>query len=321
MQENDKTIVVDVDAQRMALTRAAVEQASGNSEYHSTDYSDLNKLLQDDLKIGDVIGGKYRILSELQKTGGRAVYIVHPLDDLSQRFVVKIVKDSMQSTSRKRFLREAKLHSAINHDNIVKLVDYWGDASREYIVLEYIDGNSLKACCNEFTFDEAAAVVVAHEVACALKYVWDNFKMVHRDIKPENIMLNSSNYIKLLDFGISKSKSAADETYLTMDNTILGTLGYMSPEQFTNSKNVSIQSDMFSLGATLYFLLTGKVPFEGEDLAAVYKATCETPPDFRKDCPGLSNKFISFMNHIMQKDPEKRPASWDDVIAAITSMM
>ena len=275
MQDNDKTIVVDVDAQRLSSVKAAAARSQNNSEYHSTDYSDLNKLLQDDLKVGDVVGGKYRILSELQNNDGRAVYIVHPLDDFAQRFVIKIVKATMQSTARKRFLREAKLHSAITHENIVKLVDFWGDSSREYIVLEYIDGSSLKACCEDFSFDEAAALIVAYEISRALKYVWDNFKLIHRDIKPENIMINSSNYIKLLDFGISKSKSAANETYLTMDNTILGTLGYMSPEQFTNSKNVSIQSDMFSLGATLCYLLTGKVPFTGEDLAAVYKATCE----------------------------------------------
>lgn len=270
---------------------------------------------------GSIIGGKYRILSVLQDGGTNSVYIVHPIKDFSQRYVAKIMYNTVKTSSAKRFLREAKLHSNIIHDNIVKMLDYWSDDNAHYIILEYINGKSLAACSKEFSFDENAAKAVALEVAKALKYVWGNFSMVHRDIKPENIMLDNGGYIKLLDFGISKSRNTSQESYLTMENTILGTPGYMSPEQYINSKDVSVQSDMFSLGATLYYLLTDTIPFSGNDIAEYYKNTCNTPPDLRAACPEISAEFAEFIEYMMQKEPSARPASWDEVVNILMSLL
>ena len=163
---------------------------------------------------------------------------------------------------------------------------------------------------------------MAFEVAKALKYVWDNFNLVHRDIKPENIMVDSSGYIKLLDFGISKAKDTVQETNLTMDNTILGTLGYMSPEQFVNAKSATIQADMFSLGATLFYLLTNTVPFTGADLAEVYRNTCEnTPPNLKQYRSDISSRFMQFLSRMMQRDVSGRYNSWDEVITELQTMM
>ena len=163
---------------------------------------------------------------------------------------------------------------------------------------------------------------MAFEVAKALKYVWDNFNLVHRDIKPENIMVDSSGYIKLLDFGISKAKDTVQETNLTMDNTILGTLGYMSPEQFVNAKSATIQADMFSLGATLFYLLTNTVPFTGADLAEVYRNTCEnTPPNLKQYRSDISSRFMQFLSRMMQREAADRYDSRDDVLLELQQMM
>lgn len=316
MQDNDKTIVIEADVSRKYASQDNISQYMLNNNAGNGDVIDRNP------GPGCIIGRKYRILSTLQDGGSSSVFIVHPLDNLSQRYVAKVMTNTVRNSSSKRFMREAHLHSNINHPNIVKMVDYWHDDYGQYTVLEFIDGKSLKACCSEFSFDENAALTVAYEVAKALRYVWNNFKIVHRDIKPENIMVDNANYIKLLDFGISKSHNSAKETYLTMDNTILGTPGYMSPEQFINSKNVSIQSDMFSLGATIFYVITGQVPFAGSDLAQLYRNTCEnTPPPINEYSPGLSERFIAFLNKMMQKEPENRPASWDEVILEIHSML
>lgn len=316
MENNDKTIVIEHDNLRRYSTNddLAKYAAMTGAEGELTNMPAPGP--------GCTIGNKYRILSNLQEGSSSSVFVAHPLDDLSCRYVVKIMQNSVRSSSSRRFLREARLHSNIVHDNIVKLVDYWSDDYGQYIVLEYIDGQSLKACCSEFTFDEAAALVVAYEVSKALKYVWDNFRLVHRDIKPENIMVDSSNYIKLLDFGISKSQNAAKETYLTMENSILGTPGYMSPEQFINAKSASIQADMFSLGATLFYLLTNTVPFAGADLAELYRNTCETtPPDIRRYRSDISVRFISFLNRMLQREAANRYNTWDEVLMEIQQMM
>lgn len=317
MADIDKTIIIENPG-------APQDRSDLLSEYMASLAGDGNTPAGERLmtfEAGSIIGGKYRILSVLQSGSTNSVFIVHPLNNMSERCVAKIMPNNVRTSSAKRFLREAKLHSNINHNNIVKMLDYWSDDHAHYIILEYINGKSLKACCNEFSFDENAAAAVAMEIASALRYVWDNFKLVHRDIKPENIMLDNEGYIKLLDFGISKSQNVSQESYLTMENTILGTPGYMSPEQYINSKDVSVQSDMFSLGATLYYLLTDDIPFNGNDIAELYKNTCNTPPDIRNNCPGLSEVFIAFLEKMMQKDPNNRPANWNEVINELVKLM
>lgn len=318
MENIDKTVVIDHDD--LKRYSASDDLAAYMTKNQSADINDC--VGGSTPGPGCTIGGRYRILSSLQESNSSSVFLVHPLDDLSARYVVKIMQNTVHAVSSKRFLREARLHSSIVHENIVKLIDYWSDDYGQYIVLEYIDGKSLKECCNEFSFDEAAALIVAFEVGKALKYVWDNFRLVHRDIKPENIMVDSANFIKLLDFGISKSQNSIKETYLTMENSILGTPGYMSPEQFINAKGAGIQSDMFSLGATLFYLLTNKVPFQGSDLAELYRNTCEnTPPDIRSLRPDISVRFLSFLNRMMQREASDRYNSWDEVLLEIGHMM
>lgn len=316
MENSDKTIVIEPENLKRYSTGDNLSNNMGSGSANNAASAPVIPA------PGCIIGGKYRILSTLQEGGASSVFVAHPLDNLSTRYVIKIMQNTVRTSSSKRFLREARLHSNIIHDNIVKLIDYWSDDYGQYIVLEYIDGYSLKECCSQFAFDEAAALIVAFEVSKALKFVWDNFNLVHRDIKPENIMVDSSNYIKLLDFGISKSKNAAKETYLTMENTILGTPGYMSPEQFINAKSAGIQADMFSLGATLFYILTNVVPFSGSDLAEVYRNTCDTtPPAIQNYRSDISSRFISFLNRMMQREAEDRYNSWDEVLLEIQQMM
>lgn len=317
MQDNDKTIVIEPDDSKRYSTGDDI------AKYMAKKYSSAGEQCKPDKPCpGCIIGGKYRILSSLQEGGSSSVFMAHPLDNLSQRCVVKIMQNTAKASTGKRFLREARLHSSIVHENIVKLLDYWHDDYGQYIVLEYIDGQSLKACCNEFSFDENAAIVVAFEVTKALKFVWDNFKLVHRDIKPENIMVDSGNYIKLLDFGISKSHTAEKETYLTMDNTILGTPGYMSPEQFVQAKSATIQADMFSLGATIFYLLTNRVPFSGADIGELYRNTCENSPPSESLYPAeVSPRLKKFLSRMMQREAADRYDSWDDVLLELQQMM
>ena len=167
----------------------------------------------------------------------------------------------------RRFIREAEIMYRIHYESIVRLVDYWQDDSGYFLAMEYIEGETLTSLRKRVAFDEESAIIIVKEVAKALDYMWETHRLIHRDIKPSNIMLDAESHIKLLDFGMSKCTDS-DETALTVEHVGLGTPGYMSPEQFCDSRNAGIRSDMFSLGATLFFLLTGHAPFSGRSFAS-----------------------------------------------------
>ena len=152
MENSDKTIVIEPESVKRYSTND--DLAKYMSQSGGADNANAASVVP---APGCVVGGKYRILSTLQEGGASSVFVAHPLDDFSCRYVIKIMQNTVRTSSSKLFLREARLHSNIVHDNIVKLIDYWSDDYGQYIVLEYIDGYSLKACCSQFAFDEAAA--------------------------------------------------------------------------------------------------------------------------------------------------------------------
>ena len=267
---------------------------------------------------GDIIGNKYRILSHLITGGVGNLFFCHPLDDVGIRYVLKILRTN-DPVSRQRFRREADILGAISsNDNIAKLIDVWEGGEGVFIVMEYIDGKNLRQLKHEYEFDEAATLQIAREVAGVLSFIWDENGIIHRDIKPENIMLDKNFKLKLLDFGLSKQYGHDTCTDITMANLGLGTPGYMSPEQIRDSKSVDFRSDIFSLGATMFFLLTGEKPFAGDTAMEVCQHTLtDTPPPvsrFRKKC---SSQCIALIRRMMQVDPADRHPSYSELLADI----
>ena len=223
----------------------------------------------------------------------------------------------------KRFRREAQILAAVrNNSRIARVIDYGELGGGIYIVMEYVNGRNLRQIRKEYLCDEYFALQIARETALALKDIWEECAVIHRDVKPENIMVDEDFRLKLLDFGLSKSCGSVDESEITMEHSCLGTPGYMSPEQFLDFKHVDFRSDIFSLGATIFFMITGEKPFAGNDASAIYRNTLENSPPPHVRYEGRCSVPCMFLiDRMMQREPLARYSSYDQLLAAIDEVM
>ena len=277
------------------------------------------------LKNGDIFD-KYRIIRLLGKGGMAEVYLAEHLL-LKQPCAVKLMRSDTNSDSDlaiKRFLREAKLSHQFNHPNIVKIFDVGSDfkTGTLFIAMEYIEGKTLHDMAKEKPFSEDELCKVLVSMANALNALAEAH-VVHRDIKPSNIMLTNDGVYKLMDLGIAKSDSSyhvAGDMTLTMEQSTIGTPNYASPEQCRSAHSVDLRSDIYSLGATLYHLASGKLPFSGttavETILNVMQSEVVPLSNYR---PDLSQKMLDLIDLMMRKNPEERPQLPDALLAAMYS--
>jgi len=216
-----------------------------------------------------------------------------------------------------RFMREVKTSAKLSHPNIVTAHDAGRDKGISYLAVSFIEGVELGALLKmERRIPEEKALALARGVAEGLAYAWNRFKLIHRDIKPENIMIDSDGTPKLMDMGLSKS--LAEEKSLTTTGSITGTPYYMSPEQAKGDRSIDFRSDIYSLGATLYHLATGEVPFNGDTaINIIAKHITDPAPCPMKANPQLSEACSNLIERMMAKNPKDRFATWEDVIAEI----
>ena len=216
-----------------------------------------------------------------------------------------------------RFLYEMRLVAKLCHPNIVTAYDSGFDKGFYYLAEEYVDGGALSAFLRiDKVIPERKALLIVKKLAEALQYAWTKFKILHRDIKPANIMLDANGEPKLMDLGISKS--LCEESSMTLTGVIMGTPDYMSPEQGMADKSIDFRSDIYSLGATLYYISTGSLPYEGPTPIAVISKHMTNPlPSPRSRNPNLSVGCDALIKTMMAKEREGRQASWDDVVRDI----
>lgn len=272
-----------------------------------------------DIGPGAVLGN-WRILKQLAEGGMGEIFICHPTDDVQSRAVMKILRSNTQRSpvGRKRFLREYQIQKEMDHPCIAKMLD--GDFNREpeYIVIEYVDGISLsQAVAEKYEFPLEYCLYILEVVGMTLQYAWDQFHVLHRDIKPSNIMLKESGELVLLDFGIAKSLDDA-ESMLTQRGQVLGSPGFMSPEQIKQVLSCDCRTDIFSLGATIYYLLTGETPFKGKNVAAVYDDMIHrrvTP--LAEVNPEIPPEFSDLIDQMLEIAPERRPQNWDEFLEMV----
>ena len=263
------------------------------------------------IEPGNVVINKYRILSKLAHGAFGDIYLCYPLDNVAERYVLKQLRTG-SGNSCHRFRREAEMMASIgNDDRIVQIVDFWEEDDSMFIIMEYIRGMNLRQAKQEYVFDEISAWQIAVEMVLALSYIWNEYSLIHRDIKPENIMLDEDFRLKILDFGLCKQCGSDSVVGLTIANATLGTPGYMSPEQFVDSKHVDFRSDIFSLGATIYFLLTGENPFSAADLDQVYEKTLQNSPPPAESLQSVcSDSGIAIIQKMMMRKPQDRYSSY-----------
>lgn len=275
------------------------------------------------IEPGSVVAHKYRILSFLNGGGNGSIFLCYPLSAPAERYVLKVLTHPTV-TGKKRFRREADiLGSVAQNKRVAKILDYWEIGDDTYIVMEYVHGQTLKELTLSCQFDEYNVLIIAYEIARALQDIWNGFSIIHRDIKPENIMINQESQIKLLDFGLSKQCDNENNTsMITMASSSLGTPGYMSPEQFTDFKNADFRSDIYSLGATLFFLLTGHQSIKGVTMMDLYKETLAySPPPPEKFNGSCSEGCMNMIRKMMQRDPDARYATYEELVADINALL
>jgi serine/threonine-protein kinase len=256
--------------------------------------------------------GRYRIIKELGRGSMGIVYL--GTDPTIHRFVaLKTMRlDHGEELSEKevkdRFFREAESTGRLSHPNIVTIYDAGEEQEMGYIAMEVVEGITLKDWCRKETLlplAHVAEIVVA--VADALDYAHRQ-NVVHRDIKPTNIMVTKDNSIKVMDFGIARMTS----TTKTQTSSILGTPSYMSPEQL-NGATVDGRSDIFSLGVVFFELLTGRKPFEAENLSALlFKIAHEPHAPVRGIRPDLPACTDEILDRALHKDFHQRYARAKD---------
>ncbi len=225
--------------------------------------------------------------------------------------------------SPERFLREAKLAAKIKHPNVVSVMDAGFDKIRNlyYIIMEYVEGGTIREVINKHgPLDEQNALSIIISVAKALSIANRN-GIIHRDIKPDNIMLTSDGVVKLADLGLGKEIQQADKNTTTTEGTTLGSPAYMSPEQARDFKSADIRSDIYSLGATLYHLITGELPFRGDNaINTILKVINDPVPDPRNIRPELSDGIAEMCIKMMDKEPGKRYQTPEEVIEATEAL-
>jgi serine/threonine-protein kinase len=262
-----------------------------------------------DIGIGDELCGA-KVLRTLGGGASGTLFLCEYPD--TSRCVIKILKKENRQNPeiRLRFELEAEILSGFDHPGIVKLIDFRQESDMLCMIMEYVDGyNLLQMISQEFYFSSDTALEMLYGLADIFRYAWESKHLLHRDIKPANIMINSDGELKVLDFGLSKQCDT--DTGLTSAGQTLGSPGFMSPEQFRNAKDVDVTADIFSLGATAYFLLTKKSPFDGENELELYQNMISTTPEsIRKQNPAVSEHMETLIMSMLSKEPKKRPFSW-----------
>lgn len=255
--------------------------------------------------IGEVIGDRYRI-DEVVGAGGMAtVYKAFDMT-LERDVAVKVMRREVigEPDQLERFRREARAAAKLSHPYIVTVIDAGEENNRPYIVFEYVQGETLKQRIKaEGPLPITEAVAYAIEIGSALVAA-HAAGLVHRDVKPQNVLLDQQGHAKVADFGIARELEASDG--LTKTGRVLGTTDYVSPEQ-AMGEDVTGQSDVYSLGIVLFEMLTGDVPFKGENHVAVaMKHVKDQLPDIQQQRPEVGNALAAVIEKMTAKEPVDR---------------
>ena len=256
--------------------------------------------------IGRLISGRYRI-EAVVGTGGMAV-VYRALDTQENRIVaIKVLRPEYESDMEfvRRFSREAEAAAKMSHENIVNLLDVGIEGEMRYIVMEYVDGQTLKEMIREEgRIHPDVALRMTIRILAAVDHAHRN-GIVHRDIKPQNILVDREGRVKVADFGIARLKTS-QTTQLDPNGSAMGSVHYLSPEQ-ARGEVANEQSDLYSVGIVLYEMLTGHVPFDGDTTVSVaLKHVSEAPRSMRAGNSQISRALDEVVMRALCKDKERR---------------
>jgi len=264
--------------------------------------------------------GKYKVLEKLGSGGMGTVFLCeHKL--MRRRVAVKVLPlpKSEDRASLDRFNREARAVAAVDHPNIVRAYDIDQDDNLHFLVMEWVDGSNLQDLVKKFgPLDPLRACHYIYGAAVGLQHAHEK-GLIHRDIKPGNILIDRAGVVKILDLGLARlTHDTEDNLTRQNDENVLGTADYLAPEQAMDSHTVDIRADIYSLGATFYYLLTGSPPFpEGSVAQKLIWHQNRPPRPVKLLRPELPDDLAAIVERMMAKDPARRYAAPAELMAAL----
>lgn len=301
---------------------AGTRYTGGEGDPRGTPHEDL---------VGTTLLDRYAVTRQIGQGGMGAVYeATHTL--IGKRVAVKVLLDKYARKGQvvARLEQEARLASSIGHEHIIDITDFGTTLDgRTFVVMEFLDGESLSELLGrEGPLPEARILRIATQIASALGAAHAK-GIIHRDVKPENVFVlrrNDRDFIKVVDFGISKSMRTSDtgedeSPRLTQTGMVLGTPLYMSPEQARGHDELDHRIDIYALGVIMYELATGHVPFSGSNyLAIISQVLNQPPPSPRAERPDLSEEFEAIILKSLAKDRDDRYASSAELLADLSAL-
>lgn len=264
--------------------------------------------------------GKYKLLGHIGTGGMSSVYLAEHVRMQDKRAIKVLPRTRVKdATYLARFQLEAKAIASLNHPNIVLAYDIDNEGDVHYIVMEYVEGVDLQVLVRrDGPLPASEAALLIAQAADGLQHAHQR-GVIHRDVKPANLLLDLEGKIRLLDMGLALVAAQEEESLTVIHNeNVLGTADYLAPEQALNSHNVDHRADIYGLGCTLYFLLTGKPPFPDGTLAQrIAKHQREMPPSIRKSRTDVPGELEGICVKMMQKEAQYRYQSAADVAEAL----
>lgn len=268
---------------------------------------------------GQKINERYEIIRAIGEGGMANVYLGYDTI-LDRNVAIKILRGDLSNDEKfvRRFQREALSASSLAHPNIVEMYDVGEDDGLYYIVMEYVDGKTLKQLLKKrgnLTLSEAIDIML--QLTDGMRHAHDSY-IVHRDLKPQNIMIKDDGQIKITDFGIAM---ALNSTQLTQTNSVMGSVHYLPPEQ-ASGKGSTIKSDIYSMGIIFYELLSGSLPFRGDNAVEIaLKHMREPLPSLREDNPAIPQSIENIIKKATAKNPKNRyedaRSMYEDLLTAL----
>ncbi len=274
------------------------------------------------LEVGSIVGGKFRI-ERILGEGGMGVVAVATHLQLDQQVALKVLRDPVLADpeANQRFMREARASARLRSEHVCKVSDVGQlDDGAPYLVMELLEGADLAAVAAdgpvpiplacEYVLQACVAIAEAHALG-----------IVHRDLKPANLFLtrrlDGSPLVKVLDFGIAKAAAAGDFK-ITKTSTVMGSPGYMSPEQLRSARDADPRSDIWALGVILYELVTGRLPFAADTITELAVKVVMDPPDpLGVDAPA----FAAIVDRCLAKEPGQRYADVAELAAELAPLI
>ncbi len=313
LEEAERTITKESEAgkPRRPVEDVLLESGVLKSDQVWAVYKAKERLLRDARSRGQRIGG-YEIIGKLGEGGLGVVYKARQLS-MGRVVALKVLHERWVTDDefRKRFLVEARLVGRLSHPNLIQVIDVGRYKSTLYFSMEFVDGEPVDATVDrDGRMDLQSTVSIAIQVAGALEYLHQR-RIVHRDVKPGNIMVTKAGIAKLGDFGFVKSSL---ESVLSTEGEVLGTPDYISPEAARGEKNLDFRSDLYSLGTTLYHMLTGNPPFGGSVSDVMDQHIKDEPKPIQSVVKDLPPEMARVVERLMKKKPGDRYQNFADLL-------